>query len=172
MALFSFQSFLQRSLLLIIIVFVGSQLTALAQEGNGQLRMTPTEIKQLKAGGPHAPGSSNLSAVQEIVIAGNPSQAGLYTIMLKVKAHTRIPAHLHPDSRMAMVHSGTWYFGYGDVFDEKKLKKLPAGSIYSEVINQNHFAMTGDEDVVVIINGYGPSGVQFVNPKDDPRNKK
>src|SRR4051794_2595634 len=85
---------------------------------SGQLRMTQQEIIAAKATGPSAPGSSNLSAVQVIVIFGDPSKTGLYTILLKVAANTQIPAHLHPDARIATVVSGTWYFGYGDKFDK------------------------------------------------------
>jgi len=144
-----------------------------AQSGKeGQLRMTPKEIMAASSKGSKAPGSSNLEAVQVIVIHGDPSKKGLYTILLKVAANTKIPAHLHPDDRMSAVLSGTWYFGYGNKFDEGQLKKLPAGSIYSEVADQNHFAMTKDEGVVVEITGYGPSGVSYVNPADDPEYKK
>jgi hypothetical protein len=141
-------------------------------DARGQLRMTQREIIDAKATGPAAPGSSNLSAVQVIVIHGDPSRAGLYTILLKVAAHTKIPAHLHPDDRVGTVVSGMWYFGYGDKFDETKLKKLPVGSVYSEVAGQNHFAMTGNEPVIVEITGYGPSGVTYVNPTDDPQKQK
>ncbi len=70
-----------------------------AQEtNNGQLRMTKEEILQSKAAGTGTPGSSNLSAVQEIVLFGDPSKPGLYTIVIKVAANTKIPAHLHPDA--------------------------------------------------------------------------
>ncbi len=116
-----------------------------------ELRMTQQEIIDTKATGPSAPGSSNLPAVQVIVIYGDPSKPGLYTILLKVAANTKIPAHLHPDGRVGTVVSGTWYFGYGDKFDESKLKKLPVGSVYSEVEGQNHFAMTGKEPVITEI---------------------
>ena len=144
-----------------------------AQQGkSGQLRMTQQEIINAKATGPTATGSSNLSAVQVIVIHGDPSKAGLYTILLKVAANTKIAAHLHPDDRVGTVVSGTWYFGYGDKFDKSKLKKLPVGSVYSEVEGQNHFAMTENEPVIVEITGYGPSGVTYVNPADDPQNQK
>jgi len=137
-----------------------------------ELRMTRQEIIDTKASGPTAPGSSNLSAVQVIVIYGDPSRAGLYTILLKVAAQTKIPAHLHPDDRVGTVVSGTWYFGYGDKFDESKLKKLPVGSVYAEGERENHFAMTRDEPVIVAITGYGPSGVTYVNSADDPKNQK
>lgn len=153
-----------------VLLFAG---VAQAQtSGNGQLRLNPQEIKALKSsGGANAPGSSNYSAVKEIVLMGNPAKPGMYTILLKVAPNTKIAAHLHPDQRIATVLSGTWHFGYGDKFDETKLKTLPAGSVYSEVAGQNHFAMTGKEPVIVEITGYGPSGVTYVDPKNDPSHK-
>lgn len=139
---------------------------------NGQFRLTLQEVKALKSSsGANAPGSSNYSAVREIVVMGDPSKQGVYMILLKVAPNTKIAAHLHPDQRVATVLSGTWYFGYGDKFDEKKLKKLTAGSIYSEVAGQNHFAMTRTEPVIVEITGFGPSGVTYVNMQDDPSHK-
>lgn len=139
---------------------------------NGQFRLNLQEVKALKgSGGANAPGSSNYSAVKEVVVMGDPAKPGLYMILLKIAPNTKIAAHLHPDQRVATVLSGTWYFGYGDKFDQKQLKKLPAGSIYSEVAGQNHFAMTGTEPVVVEITGFGPSGVTYVNAQDDPSRK-
>jgi len=142
-----------------------------AQTGkSAELRMTKTEILKAKSGGPVAPGSSNVSGIQVLVLHGDPSVPGLYTILLKVPANTKIAAHLHPDERVATVIDGTWYFGYGDEFNKSKLKVLPPGSIYSEVKDQNHFAMTGKTPVVLEITGYGPSGVTYVNAADDPKN--
>jgi hypothetical protein len=156
--------------ILFIVSIVCIHQLAIAQTGNrGQLRMTPKEIREAKANESGAPGSSNLSAVQIIVVYGDPAQGGLYTILLKVAPNTKIPAHLHPDERVGTVVSGTWYFGYGDKFDEKALKQLPAGSVYSEVGGQNHFAMTGKDPVIVELTGNGPSGVTYVNPTDDPK---
>ncbi len=137
-----------------------------------ELRMTPQEMKNTKSSRSHAPGSSNLSAVEIIVIYGDPSKEGLYTILLRVAPNTKVPAHLHPDDRVGSVVAGSWHFGYGDKFDEQKLKRLPVGSIYTEVRDKNHFAMTGKEAVIVAITGYGPSGVTYVNPNDDPLNQK
>jgi quercetin dioxygenase-like cupin family protein len=164
------KSFLQVLFTFFISVLFCASLKAQAVN-EGQFRMTKDEIIDSKAPGKKAPGSSNLSAVQVIVLFGDPSKAGLYTIVIKVAANTKIPAHLHPDQRIATVISGDWYFGYGNQFSVDSLKKLPAGSVYSEVAGQNHFAMTKDP-VVVEITGYGPSGVTYVNPSDDPQNKK
>src|SRR5882757_8668057 len=80
----------------------------------GQFRLNPQEIKLLKGAGANVPGSSNYSAVQEMVVMGDPAKPGIYMIVLKIAANTKIAAHLHPDQRVATVLSGTWYFGYGD----------------------------------------------------------
>jgi len=159
-----------KSLLALIIPGVLSVSTLNAQSAKSdELRMTKAEVMQAKSAGAIAPGSSNISGIQVIVIHGNPSGVGLYTILLKVPANTTIAAHLHPDDRVATVIDGAWYFGYGDKFEKSKLKELPPGSIYSEVKDQNHFAMTGKSPVVLEITGYGPSGVTYVNPADDPQ---
>ena len=55
--------------------------------------------------------------------------------MLRVPAHTRIASHSHRDDRVATVISGTWHFGYGDKFDEAKLKALSVGRLF-EVITE------------------------------------
>lgn len=162
----------QNKFYIFFLLMLGFTAASAQQNKGGQLRMTRQEIIAAKASGPSAPGSSNLSAVQEIVIHGDPSKAGLYTILLKVAANTQIPAHLHPDDRIGTVISGTWYFGYGNKFSLDKLKKLSVGSVYSEVPGQNHFAMTKDEPVIVEITGYGPSETTYVNATDDPKNKK
>ncbi len=136
--------FCRKFLLSLFLILTLNSISANAQQDtSGQLRLTQQEIINTKATGSTAPGSSNLSAVQVIVIHGDPSKTGLYTILLKVAANTKIPAHLHPDDRMATVISGTWYFGYGDKFDETKLKKLPVGSIYSEVKESKSFCHDG-----------------------------
>jgi hypothetical protein len=103
------------------------------------------------------------------VLAGDPSKPGFYTIILSVPANTTIPAHSHRDDRMATVVMGTWQFGYGDKFDEKSLKRLPPGGVYSEPGGGNHFARTGADSVLVQITGIGPTDTRYVNPADAPK---
>jgi pimeloyl-ACP methyl ester carboxylesterase/uncharacterized RmlC-like cupin family protein len=135
---------------------------------SGEERFTPAEYKFPLAGNPGT-GSSGIGGIETVVLKGNPDQAGVYTIMLRVPAHTRIAAHSHRDDRVATVISGTWHIGYGDRFDEAKLKVLPAGSFYTEPPSRNHFAETGDEPVVVQITGFGPSSTEYVDITQDPR---
>ena len=134
-------------------------------------RLTPAEYKFPQVGNPGT-GSSGVGGIRTVVLKGNPDQASIYTIMLRVPAHTRIAAHSHRDDRVATVISGTWHIGYGDKFDTALLKALPPGSFYTEPSAQNHFAETEDEPVVVQITGFGPSSTEYVDQTQDPRGHK
>ena len=134
-------------------------------------RLTPAEYQFPQQGNPGT-GSSGVGGIQPVVLKGDPNKPGVYTIMLRVPAHTKIAAHSHRDDRVATVISGTWHIGYGEKFDEAKLKALPAGSFYTEPPSEAHFAETDDEAVVVQITGFGPSSTDYVDPAQDPRRRK
>lgn len=154
---------MKRCLLLITILAATCSATA---PSASELRMTPTEIMNGDKGQSQI-GSSQLPGVHTKILAGNPAATGFYSILLFVPAHTTIPAHTHRDDRMATVVSGNWQFGYGTHFDEKALKMLPAGSVYSEPGGVNHFARTTGDPVVVHISGFGPTDTRYFNPADD-----
>src|SRR5580692_3261820 len=137
-------------------------------DASPQVRLSPAEYDFPQHGNPGT-GSSGVSDIRTVVLKGDPNQVGVYTIMLRVPAHTRIAAHSHRDDRVATVISGTWHIGYGDKFDEAKLKVLPSGSFYTEPPSRNHFAETGAEPVVVQITGFGPSSTEYVDATQDPR---
>ena len=132
-----------------------------AQEVSGEQRLAPKEIAALASTGASA-GTSGVNGIQTRILKGDPTKAGLYTIQLTVPANTTIQAHTHADDRVATVISGTWSIGYGEKFDEKKLKALPPGSFYTEPPNIAHFARTGKEPVVIQITGYGPTSTEYI----------
>lgn len=134
-----------------------------------QIRLSPEQYEFPAKGNPGT-GSSGVEDIRTIVLKGDPNRPGVYTIMLRVPPHTRIAAHSHRDDRVATVVSGTWKIGYGDEFDETKLKLLPPGSYYTEPPGETHFAETGDQAVEVQITGYGPSSTEYVDRHKDPRN--
>jgi pimeloyl-ACP methyl ester carboxylesterase/uncharacterized RmlC-like cupin family protein len=134
----------------------------------GQMRLTPAEVRANQSGSDQI-GSSGLAGVSTKVVFGDPSKSGFYTIVLSVPAHTTIQAHTHRDDRVAVVVSGTWHFGYGDRFDERALKSLPPGSVYSEPGAVTHFAQTGAEPVLVEISGFGPTDTRYFDPANTPK---
>ena len=144
--------------------------TALGAQ-TGEQRITPGEVKwpAAVAGGV---GTSGVGGTQTVILKGDPTRPGLYSLLLRVGPNTRIEAHSHPDDRVATVISGTWYFGYGEQFDEKALKALPPGSFYTEPPHANHFAMTRGDTVTIHITGTGPSGTTYVDPNNDPARRK
>jgi hypothetical protein len=66
------------------------------------------------------------------------------------------------------VISGTFHVGMGEVADKGSTEALEAGSFFAFEPGSAHFAHTEDETVVQI-NSVGPWGIEYVNPKDDPR---
>jgi quercetin dioxygenase-like cupin family protein len=152
-----------------ILVVVAS--ASVVAQGGGEQRVTPSEVKW-PAPAAGSVGTSGNAGTQTVILKGDPTKPGLYTMLLRVGPNTKIESHAHPDDRVATVISGTWFFGYGKQFSESALKMLPAGSVYTEPPNTNHFAMTLGEGVTIQITGTGPSGTTYADPANDPTRKK
>lgn len=133
-----------------------------------EIWLTPSEIDFSKAT-PVGPGTSSAQGSQTLVLKGDPSKPGLYSIRVRIPANTRIAAHSHPDDRVSTVISGTWYHGHGKAFDAAGLKALPAGSFYTEPPGRDHFAETRGEAVVLQVTGMGPTGTTYVDKANQPK---
>jgi quercetin dioxygenase-like cupin family protein len=158
------------SILLLGCMAAGVHCSAHAQDAVKQLRLTPSDIEfPAPAGG--QTGTSGVGGLQVKVLSGDPKKPGLYTMVIKAGPNITIKPHAHPDNRVSVVVAGTFYFAYGDEFDESKLKAMTAGSFYTEPPNNNHFAMTKDDGVTLYITGTGPTGTVYVNAADDPAKK-
>ena len=151
-----------------LVVVAGATLVA---QGGSELRVAPSDVKW-PAAAAGSVGTSGNAGTQTVILKGDPTKPGLYTMLLRVGPNTKIEAHAHPDDRVATVISGTWFFGYGKQFTESALKMLPPGSVYTEPPNTNHFAMTRAEGVTIQITGTGPSGTVYADPANDPARKK
>ena len=143
--------------------------TASQAQDAKQLRYTSEESQSAPPG--DQLGTAGVPGTQLRVLTGSPKQAGLYTVMIKLPKNTVIKPHSHADDRVGTVVSGSFYFAFGDSFDESQLKKLSVGSFYTEPPGANHFAMTKDEEAVVYVTGTGPTGTAYANPADDPTKK-
>jgi quercetin dioxygenase-like cupin family protein len=161
----SIQTLFKRTAIAALVLMPVSAATA---QSLSEMRMTPAEIRA-SALDNNQIGSSGLPGVHTNVVFGDPSKEGFYTILLFVPAHTTIQAHSHRDQRMATVVSGEWQFGYGNRFNEKSLKTLPPGSVYSEPGGVNHFARTGTDPVIVQISGFGPTDTRYFDTLNNPK---
>ena len=108
---------------------------------------------------------------QLAVISGDPFKDGLYVVRLKMPKGYTIPAHNHPTSEFVTVLSGNFHIGMGDKLDMKKALLLTSGGFGEAPAKMNHYAWVTSETVVQV-HGQGPFAISYVNPADDPRNKK
>ena len=103
----------------------------------------------------------------QLVVAGDPSKEGLFTMRLKMPANYKIAAHNHPTDEFVTVISGDFRVGLGDKLDMDKGQSLKAGAFAGMPAGMNHYAWTAEETVVQIA-GPGPFAMTYVNPADDP----
>jgi mannose-6-phosphate isomerase-like protein (cupin superfamily) len=135
-----------------------------AMPGSAHVMVMPTAVQWADGPGSIPPGA------QFAVIEGDPKNAALFTMRLKLPAAYRIPAHWHPADEHVTVISGTFHMGMGDKLDTTKGTALGVGSFAVMPTQTHHYAWT-NEETVVQLHGMGPWGINYVNPTDDPRKK-
>jgi hypothetical protein len=111
------------------------------------------------------------AGAQIAVLSGDPTKSGAYTVRLKFPANYMVPAHSHPTDENVAVVSGALFIGMGDKLDASKATSLPVGGYALMPAQMNHFALTRQETTIILF-GQGPVDFKYVNPSDDPRNKK
>ncbi len=109
------------------------------------------------------------ASVRLAVVAGAPSEPGLYTIRVKVPRGVKLMPHKHPEDRVYTVLSGVFHVGSGDVFDPDKLKAYPPGAVILLPGNTSHFHWAKSSEYVTQITAIGPLGIDYLNAEDDPR---
>lgn len=105
------------------------------------------------------------------VLEGDPTKPGPFVFRVKVPDGYKIPPHTHPKPERVTVVSGTFNLGMGDKFDATRTEALPAGTYGTWPTGMKHFVWVKGETVVQF-HGDGPWVIEYVNPADDPRNKK
>lgn len=109
-------------------------------------------------------------SVRLAVLIGQPSQEGPYLIRVKVPRGVKLMPHKHPEDRTYTVISGVFYIGLGDQFDAEKLEAYPPGSVIVLPGDTSHFHWAKSCEYITQVTAIGPLGLEYVNPKDDPRN--
>jgi quercetin dioxygenase-like cupin family protein len=136
-------------------------------QGHGHVIQTPAEA-QWGPAPPILPPGAEIA-----VLSGDPGQAAPYAVRLKFPANYAIPAHSHPTDENVVVLTGGLTLGMGDklVKSAGAGKTLGSGGYALMPANMNHFAYTTAPTTIVLY-GQGPVEFKYVNPSDDPRNKK
>lgn len=105
------------------------------------------------------------------VLVGEPSKPGPYVIRVKLPASEKLMPHKHPEDRIYTVMSGVFYIGLGERFDGDAVKAYPPGSVIVLPGNTWHFHWAKSGEYVTQVSAIGPLGLDYQNPKDDPRHR-
>ncbi len=116
-----------------------------------------------------APASLPVGA-EAAVLFGDPSKEGAFVLRLKAPKGYRIPPHTHPKPEVVTIISGQIGLGLGPAADRASVEALPAGSFSTMPSGVVHYVFV-DEESVVQIDAIGPWSIDYINPKDDPRNQ-
>ncbi len=109
-------------------------------------------------------------SVRLAVLVGQPSQEGPYVIRVKVPRDVKFMPHKHPEDRTYTVISGVFYMGLGDELDADRLEAYPPGAVIVLPGDTSHFDWAKSGEYITQVTAIGPLGLDYVDPKDDPRN--
>lgn len=107
------------------------------------------------------------------VVKGDPMKAGSdFAVRVKVPANYTVPPHHHPtDETVRVMGAATLTYGMGDKVNTSSSATLAKGYHVTMQAGMNHWASTTDA-MEIEVTGKGPFEIVYVNPADDPRNKK
>jgi anti-sigma factor ChrR (cupin superfamily) len=111
------------------------------------------------------------AGAQLAVLEGNPAEKGPIVMRLKLPANYALPPHWHTNTERLTVLSGSFHAGMGDKLDRMMTQTLEPGGYVMLPGNMHHFAWTS-APTVVQLNFEGPFDMFYVNPSEDPQQKK
>lgn len=117
-------------------------------------------------------GPASLPAGAKVaILEGDPAKEGMFVMRVRVPDGYHVPAHTHPKPERVTILQGTFKLAMGDNPKLADVESLPAGTYGVWPPGMVHAVWTEGETIVQF-HGTGPWVINYVNPDDDPRNKK
>lgn len=104
-------------------------------------------------------------------LVGNPANAEMFVARFKYPAGFLLGPHFHTATVSITVLEGVLAMGMGERVDSTAVTRMGPGSFILLAAGMNHFEWFEGE-TVVHVQGIGPFTTRFLNPSDDPRNRK
>jgi quercetin dioxygenase-like cupin family protein len=127
------------------------------KDRNGFVTVTPETVEWRDS----PMGGGARTSVQD----GDPTKPGLYVQRIRYAPGMWTEPHFHPDDRHCLVLKGTWFVGTGEVRDLSKAQALAAGTYMKHPAGAAHWDGARDEEVIVQVIGFGPTGITRVAQK-------
>lgn len=115
------------------------------------LIMDPNEVRFSPA--PNSMGFPN--GIQISIVSGDPSKAGLFSMLLKVPAGQVILGHWLSGDESIVCLRGTLQFGEGNTLDAEKLQTLNPGAVL-HIPNQTDYFLEAKDLTIILVYGDGP----------------
>ena len=147
-------------------ILIGLALLGLARSGFGQ------EMKMVKVEDLVWKEHPVFKGAETVILVGDPTKAETIVQRTKFPPNYRVPPHTHPYAEVVTVVSGNYWNSFGQSFDKSKGVELRPGGVFVLPAGHAHYTWTEDTEVIVQVSFIGPGGVTFINPADDPRQKK
>jgi quercetin dioxygenase-like cupin family protein len=151
--------------MLLAVAFLQVRLSA-EDTQSADMRLYPPTTIEWKEGPASLPPGAKM-----VLLEGDPTKEGTFVMRLQFPDGYHIPPHTHPKTERVTVISGAFYLATEGKLDRSDAKKLPAGSFGYWPAGMKHAAWAEGETVVQL-HGVGPWQINYVNPADDPRNRK
>jgi len=140
--------------------------TAAAQQPAATHKVVPADAMTWGPAPPSVP-----AGAQAIILYGDPAKDGLFVMRLKAPRGYVLAPHVHTGPEIVTVISGSVRLGLGSDRKGATTRALRPGSFYSTEAGTPHFLIV-DSDAVLQVNSKGPWGIEYLNPGDDPRNRR
>jgi quercetin dioxygenase-like cupin family protein len=102
---------------------------------------------------------------QTVTLYGDPTRPEPYAMLIRWKAGNMSRPHSHPNDRIFLVLSGTWWVGTDSKFDPDATVPMPAGSYVVHHAKGVHFDGAKEGDTVIMVHGMGPATTSAAEQK-------
>jgi len=103
--------------------------------------------------------------LRNAVLHGDPSKPEQYVVRNRFSPNSFSRPHFHPNDRIIVVLSGTWWVGSGEKFDPESTKPMPPGSVVVHYGGKVHYDGAKEEPCEILIYGMGPATSTRVDAK-------
>lgn len=148
-----------------VLVIVAAFVMAPATLTQADLKVDGKGFVTLQAGEESWSEYPGIAGIHRMIVYGDPTKAGVYVIRARFAPGVMSMPHTHPEDRIATVIKGTWWSGTGPDFAPEKTEAMRPGAYMLHPAGEAHFDGAKEEEVIVQLIGYGPSGTKFSRPE-------